>query len=1493
MRSSAVIHRIIPYLSLMLFFVSAGWSDMRPRVELTALGNTLEIRFDFSRINDGQWREFLAHPDQIQGSGYGLSGQSGSPALPIFTELIEIQDMMDPSFVLLKHTSHHLTDPNITMTPEARLESDAPVEIQAYPWPASASNHALDIQLGEPQKMMGRQYLPITLSPVSINGTRQELSVPGEIVIQLQGVNQANSEGFNALRALRSEIPESDIYQHLGHYLIITPPVFEPYVQYLTDWKRRKGHPVTVVTTDEAGQTPTAVKAFIQDAYDTWDEPPEYILLIGDEDMGIGGFYVYNPDNEALVTDHPYALLDGDDSFPEAWVGRLSVDTISELGTVISKILSYESNPEMSDPGWFQRALLVCTVSAAISPQQVNNWIGRKLVENGFTEIDTAYYPMQTSLFFIRNPIDNGVGFVNYRGLGAWDHWIGPYFYNSDIDQLHNGFMLPIMTSIVCGGGNYASSVDPVFGEKWIRAGTSSVPKGAVAFIGPSEVHTHTQFNNVIDIALYSALFDLGMNELGPALWYAKLELWRNYYQSEFLPFGQSAEFYHNVYNILGDPGMSVWTDVPKTIVVDLPESLHADDTHISITIHDEAGSAVEDAFVFLFNAENAIGLRSDAAGEVSLPVNAVSGSDLQLTITGKNLKPVLETIPIAEASHDFSLSHWAISPDGLLKAGSAHSLDLQLTNNTTQEAELSLVLASSSPACLIQDSSFDTGSIASGASLNLEGIFAWQVDPSARHGDIVDLDILAISQGDTTIWKHSFPIQATQLMISNITSPTALIAGDSAAFELSLENRGGLSAPPMTLTFLEHPLLSFQGNPLVCPGIAIDDLAIISGLSVHFSDQLFPGEVLQLTVVAAGAGRSDTLTYPVTVEALNQFAPSLPDAYGYRVFDDMDVSYSMAPTYQWVEIDPNLGGAGARLPLYDNYEENDKSRLVELPFDVTYYGQSYSSATICSNGWMALGASPELSFYNRVIPSPSGPNAMIAPFWDDLITGPGGISTLMNPDSIIVEWSMMSHLEVSSTLNFQVIIYSSEYSPSESGDNLIKMQFKDYFNYDTFANFSTTGIESPDYTTGLQVGYNNLTETSVGTLRSGQALLFTTDRGIRYPAPQMEMNQLDLNFVENPWVVTTDSIMITNTGGSALVYRIDPVDEPGTEQAPNPLAGQHFVKGGPEPDGRLYPNQTRDLFDYDWVQNGEPGGPVFSWQNISQPQYELVFPGDPDDSSMGPFGLGFDFPFFSESYSQFYFSSNGSISFTSNAYPWLNLPLPNGSAPPAMIAPWWDDLNNNDGIQGVPYYWTNEVDTAIVTWDNFPKFGTDDRHTFQLIMVSNGDILLQYLEMEGTSTSSTVGIQNIHKNKGLQVCYNSANGIDDGTAILIHRQSSWLAVNDWTGVVLPGESAAFEVTVDTRYLEPGSFSVPLLLRSNAGNLSQAPINIHLDVIHGTLPRGDVNGDYQINIVDLTALIDFTLEIESADDIVFTRCDLDGDGSLTILDAIICLEIIL
>jgi hypothetical protein len=132
-----------------------------------------------------------------------------------------------------------------------------------------------------------------------------------------------------------------------------------------------------------------------------------------------------------------------------------------------------------------------------------------------------------------------------------------------------------------------------------------------------------------------------------------------------------------------------------------------------------------------------------------------------------------------------------------------------------------------------------------------------------------------------------------------------------------------------------------------------------------------------QIALLTA-AGARDTLefTAPVGTAAANQ--PLGPDAHGYYAFDTTDTAYPYHPTYSWIEIDPALGGSGTAIPLTDYGWEQDDTEILALPFAFTYYGETFDKISVCSNGWLAMGATSLRNYRNWTLPCAGSPDAMI-----------------------------------------------------------------------------------------------------------------------------------------------------------------------------------------------------------------------------------------------------------------------------------------------------------------------------------------------------------------------------------------------------------------------------------------------------------------------------------------------------------------------------------
>lgn len=227
-----------------------------------------------------------------------------------------------------------------------------------------------------------------------------------------------------------------------------------------------------------------------------------------------------------------------------------------------------------------------------------------------------------------------------------------------------------------------------------------------------------------------------------------------------------------------------------------------------------------------------------------------------------------------------------------------------------------------------------------------------------------------------------------------------------------------------------------------------------------------------------------------------------------------------------------------------------------------------------------------------------------------------------------------------------------------------------------------------------------------------------------------------------------TYTIYITNTGMAAADVAVsDPLPAGASYVASSASNGATYDAGANTVrwSGHLPPAGGVGA-DYTFTSSDDPGGPAFSWMDIITAGTRISAG---DDTTHGPLAIGFTFPYYGATYSQFYLGANGWLSFvTPTGGAFSNICLPDPAALPIHLAPWWDDLNPTFGT-GI-YYWSNNVDTLVVSYIGIPRYTSGGPYTFQAILRANGDITYQYLDMGANLTQATIGLQNQTGTMGL-----------------------------------------------------------------------------------------------------------------------------------------------
>ena len=901
-------------------------------------------------------------------------------------------------------------------------------------------------------------------------------------------------------------------------YLIITPDAFYSDVLPLAQWKEKKGWYVSVKTLSETGSSPTEIRNYIANAFHTWSPTPEYVLLIGDTPQ-------LPPASTAIPvsrTDYPYTLIDGNDFIAELLIGRLPANNTNELNTIIAKILGYEQTPYMTDPTWFTQGLMVAAnypLDTMTTPIATKRWVRDRLYEYGFATIDTVYYPPVSGPTEIANAVNQGVLFVNYRGgIADPDGWVYPNFHNTEVIGLTNGWKLPVVTSLTCWNGNFGQAT--CFGEAWIRAGNPVTPKGGVAFFGASATTTSSRWNNCLDYGIYWGILKEHIYNLGPALYRGKMEVYSNFPGDTAWASGSS--FYFHTYNLLGDPSLDIWTDIPDTFIVSHSSTMPTGSNYMLVQVENSSGQPVENAMVSLYkDSEVKKVVFTDPAGNAELSFSTSTADTLFVTVTKHNFKPYLGHCMINTASvfvgyDNHSIDDSGGNNNGQINPGEPIALSITLRNfgNTTTATNVSAKLSTSDPFINITDSTQNYGTIAPGNTANASP-FDFNVSTNAKNNHTIKFSIeITSTQGNwnSSLWLE---IKAPDLSYQRhqiLDGGNGLLEpGETSDLVISLLNDGGLSGSNISgiLRSLNPGVVVIDSNGTFGT-IQVNDSSSNNSnrFVVSAAPSIAPGHPINLMTILTGDNNlRDTVYFKIIIGVVNSNEPSGPDEYGYFAYDDTDIGYLERPIYNWIEIDPELAGPGDTLHL-----DKDEAKTVSIPFDFKFYGNTYDRISICSNGYIAMDSSWIADMYNWSIPSSGGPPLLIAPFWDDLdpnaTDSSGSVCYWFDSanDIFIVEYSRVQHIHdptnptPSELQTFEIILYDPNTYPTSSGDGEIIFQYKDITNDDIWHNYSTVGIEDETHTIGLEYSFDNMYGPGAAVLANDRAIKFTTDPPDTFP---------------------------------------------------------------------------------------------------------------------------------------------------------------------------------------------------------------------------------------------------------------------------------------------------------------------------------------------------------------------------------------------------------
>ncbi len=917
-----------------------------------------------------------------------------------------------------------------------------------------------------------------------------------------------------------------------GSYLVIYAPPFADAIAPLVQWKTLKGFNVITVSTSETGSTLEGIKNFLQNAYDTWESPPEYVLLVGDVDEIPTYNFYSNP------SDQPYVHLDGDDWLQDAMIGRLPVENDFQARTMVNKIINYERYPNLADDTWQTRTLMVAGLSGSTTPDHTVEFCSDILQGIGFQPPTNVFCPPTPGLIgaeYVTAALDAGVAMLVYRGwaqgTGGWD----PPVYNvANIPSSITNNMTPIVMSFVCLNGDYSLNGVDCFGEVFVRQGTPDEPgKGAVAFIGNGEHWSHTRYNDAMAISVFERISTGEITDLGTLLT-AGMIRFMDYFPNEINAgdsssgdLEESVEFYFHIYNLLGDPSMKIWFQLPEDIQVTHASNLAAGTNSLTVSVVSaNDATPIANARVGIVQGGVLIGsgiTQDDGSADLMLtPV--VAGADISVTVSEAGVVPYegsisTGTAPVFLSATGLTFDDANGNNDQIINPGEALALTATVHNNgSISSGEFNLAISEVRGPATADPGQIVFADLAGGASGTASSTLGLTIDADAPDGAIITLQMEATRTGD----QHDYSLvpltvagPAWEIVGFASGDGSAPRSGQTTDLALTLRNIGSVasasSSIDLTLLTAGGSLGTQIASLPACPVGEMVTTGTVFDLTIDANTATNTNLTFELSLVTA-AGYETNTNCATVAGPVDVSAPVGPDGYGYYAYDSADFDYPASrPVYSWTDISTELGGSGTKL---DFPVENEVVwMVVNLPFAFQYYGESYTQMRVSDNGWISFDLGFDFDFYNWTIPTQYGVDALVAPFWDNLnpapadtVNGrePDGIYTFNDVDngSFVVEWSRLPHYkpQILGFQTFQLVLFNPLEHPTVSGDGEMLFLYRQVNNNDHLRMYATVGIESPDGTDGLQLSYGNINAPGMAPLQPGLAVRVTTEPPVRVP---------------------------------------------------------------------------------------------------------------------------------------------------------------------------------------------------------------------------------------------------------------------------------------------------------------------------------------------------------------------------------------------------------
>jgi len=758
------------------------------------------------------------------------------------------------------------------------------------------------------QYLAGFSICFVAVTPLKYNPVKKKIAYYQNIKIEVQ--TAPNSEAQEALRFLHNSQPIVNfVTENVSNpemlanynlqnerddeidYLIIAAQNKVALWQNLADIYIQRGYTTEITTIEDIQFSQTGIdlqdkiRNFLIDKFT--NNSIRFVLLAGDDNIiPHRGLYANVGNGQEIDNNIPSDIYfcaldgnwnaDGDDKWgepteadlaPEFALGRFCYNNDTEINNFINKVSYYLNNPIENEllsslfvgeylwegPTWGGDYMDEMIGGSSTNGHETvgvpTSWNISTLYERdgNWTDVD------------ILNAISNGPNLINHLGHSNDDYNMKLYSYQVTDENITNngenhGF--PIIFTQGCYAGAFDS-------EDCITEKFTSISHGAVSMISHSRYGWGQQgstngASQFFHREFIDALFGENIFDLGYALNDAKIDA---------IPFMsyENTVYYWVDYetNIIGDPALSVWTEVPQNIELTYPQQIQIGTSEI------EVSSSLLNLDVAVLNENNEIIGR----GNTNIIGSTIITFDTPVQETG-NL-----TIVSAKANHYTFSGNIAVVPtsgpfvicqnaefeefgnylDGSIQSLDSVNVSVTLENIGLENTEdnLTAVLSSDYEFVTVLNNTAEISPLETASSTTLENAF--QIKLLAGIVEQTSIPFTLTVNCGSSSWQSGFSLTANAPCIEynsytmNVTSgdDQVLEPGESAELYLTYHNSGiGYSYELSTTLFSYDPYVTVNGSDVIDSVNPNQDAVTSSPFILEISPSCPPNYSVQLELL-------------------------------------------------------------------------------------------------------------------------------------------------------------------------------------------------------------------------------------------------------------------------------------------------------------------------------------------------------------------------------------------------------------------------------------------------------------------------------------------------------------------------------------------------------------------------------------------------------------------------------------------------------------------